>query len=1150
MASEIVFPTGLVHRKVGPGAVLAAPLFFPELSRLAANRELASEAVRRNLVAMLGKTPTDELIRCRRAGSARAFPFELVLDPPRASEAWRDPLTLVFHAVVWEHPAVEGHAPAAILARVAELGIEVIADPKADLTALLQKESLSALRRMNLSTGLRSLACVQNTTAFGVAWEELKVPVPGLKERAVKAEEEAGLNRRSVLRQVATFLNRKTLRPAFEADEPVRQTAEALTAKPPQSVLLIGPSGVGKTAVVREVARRREEFALGSTPFYQTSGARIVAGQTGFGMWEQRCQELIKEAAKARAILHVGPLVELMEVGKSEYNHTGIATFLRPAVARGELLCIAEATPEQLPLIEKQDPQLLDAFRHVTIEEPDAARGIAILRQYAEVNRRRILQPAALAALDRLHRRYATYSAYPGRPLRFLDNLLRDGPRDTAITEDEVYAGFTRETGLPRPLIDPAVPLDLAETHRWFASRVIGQPDAVNLVVDLLATVKAGLTRPNRPIASLLFIGPTGVGKTEMAKALAEFLFGSRDRMSRFDMSEYADPVSVRRLVGGAFGSEGLLTAKVREQPFSVLLLDEVEKADHSFFDLLLQALGEARLTDAGGRLADFRNTVIILTSNLGAESYRKGAAGFAGASPTRAEAQEHFTRAVEQFLRPEMFNRLDRVVPFAPLGSEVVRRIADREWHKVLVRDGIRFRGLTVNTSPELLDHLAAVGFDPRYGARPLKRAMERETIAPLARQFNRFTGDTPLSVEVGVAGGKPAVTVRQVPGAKPRSTREPTDPVGKFAIGVQRLRRWHQLVETSSVVRELHNEVYQLERVEARVLKWQKRGRRLTATDHEALAKLGRLREVAAEVERQRQATFALEDGAVIAFHEGAAQPPDELRQQFDAASTDWDKLLFRLYALTGPKSDSVTLALFSEHREHLAELAAAYKEVATRHNLLVEAVRYVLPGSEPPPGPLVPPIPARQAARNLSKPARSLRTGNVRPKDSDPPTGEFRVPETAWSEGRLFRMADNPPKELLWRLAVPYDRPLANFPQGTIGVGLVIAGTGAHVRFGGEAGLHKIVNPHTTDPANPDVLVKVSHEPLQAYRPPEKITRKGAIQDDEPRRVYELGDGKITDAHVDHTWTNLWGEWHERLDPVIAANVRLRLVRMVVE
>ena len=202
-------------------------------------------------------------------------------------------------------------------------------------------------------------------------------------------------------------------------DETVAQIAEALAAKPPQSVLLVGPSGVGKTAALHELVRRAGQHHLGKTPFYRTSGARIVAGQTGFGMWEQRCGQLIKEASKKQAVLHVGNLVELMDVGKSEGNPTGIATFLRPAIARGELLCVAECTPEQVPLIEKEDPQLLDAFRRVTMEEPAPLRGRTILARFAASDRRREPTPFALAAIDLLHRRYATYSAYPGRPCVF-----------------------------------------------------------------------------------------------------------------------------------------------------------------------------------------------------------------------------------------------------------------------------------------------------------------------------------------------------------------------------------------------------------------------------------------------------------------------------------------------------------------------------------------------------------------------------------------------------------------------------------------------------------------------------------------------------------------------------------------------------------
>jgi ATP-dependent Clp protease ATP-binding subunit ClpA len=1167
MASEFVFPIGLIHRKVGPGAVLAEPLCFPELSRLAATRERAADAAKANLADLIPRLAPDELIRRRRAVVARVQPFTLALAPPRRTEAWRDPLVLRFHAVVWDHPfpATAG----VVVARVAELGIEVIADPAEDLTEVLRRESLAALRRMNLSAGLRPLAAVQTTAAFAVEWVELKVSVPTLKERAIRDETEAGEPRKSVLAEVASPLGVGVRAAAFEADETVRQVAEALTAKPPQSVLLVGPSGVGKTAAVRELARRKADFALGATPFFQTSGARIVAGQCGFGMWEQRCQDLIKEAAKRRAVLHVGPLVELMDVGKSEHNHTGIATFLRPAIARGELLCVAECTPEQVPLIERQDPQLLDAFRHVAVEEPDAARGKAILAKYAASfvppapplprgalpadmlnafrrGRRlaaqgvssRPVEPAALDAIDRLHRRYATYSAYPGRPLRFLDNLIRDGRDDVPITADEVYRGFTRETGLPRPLIDPRVPLDLAETHRWFSSRVVGQPEAVDLVVDLLATVKAALTRPNRPIASLLFIGPTGVGKTEMAKALAEFLFGSKDRLTRFDMSEYADEVSVRRLVGGVFGSEGLLTAKVREQPFCVLLLDEVEKADPSVFDLLLQALGEARLTDAGGRLADFRNAVVILTSNLGAESYRQGSAGFVAAGPSAGEAKEHFTRAVEQFLRPEMFNRLDRVVPFAPLGTDTIRRIADREWQKVLARDGVRFRGVSVSSSPELLDHLAAVGFDARYGARPLKRAMERELLAPLARQMNRHAGDTPLSVEVGVADGRPAVAVRPVQGPRSQAVREPSGPMGKLATEVQTLRRWHQLVETCSVVRELNNDVYQLGWVEKRILRKQARQKALTAYEQEALARLGRLRDTADEVRRQRDAAFALEDAAVVAFHDGAVSPPAELARQFDEANRLWDKLLLRLYGLTAPASDAVTLALFAEHRGHLGALASAYRAVAERHRLLAEVVRYELPTGDSPP---VPPVVV---------PPRPVPLPRRRRAEADPPTTEVVVPPTAWLRDRLYLTRETPPRELLRRVAVRPGEPLLDLGPNTIGLALVIAGPGAHVRFCGEAGLHHVLDPESHDGVNPDVLVVVSVESLSEYRPDEKLTRRGAIKADAPRRTYDVEKALVFDTAVDRMWPGPWGDLPAALDPIITANMRHRLLAMILE
>ncbi|QDU23792.1 AAA family ATPase [Urbifossiella limnaea] len=1106
MASDTRFAVGVVHRRVGPRAVLAEPLFFPEVARLAADPDAAAAMIRHDFAVRLPKLDTRELFRRRRATTARLVAFTVDVAPPRKTDLWRTPVALKLQAVAWEQAGF-------VVARIPALGVEVIAAPKDDLPALLAREALAALRRAELTKTLKALAGVA-TGGLRLDWLDVSARLPSLKERAARGDAERP--KKTVLQTVASVVRPEAEDAAFEAEEVVAQLAEALAAKPPQSVLLVGPSGVGKSAAFGELVRRAAAYRLGATPFYRTTGSRLVAGQTGFGMWEERCQELIKEAAKLRAVLHVGSLTELMDVGKSNCNPTGIATFLRPAIARGELLCVAEATPEQLPLIEKEDPQLTDAFRQITVEEPGPDRGRRILRQFADADRRREPTPEALAAIDRLHRRYATYSAYPGRPLRFLDRLRRDGPPRTPIGEGEVFTGFGRETGLPAALLDPAVPLDPAATRDWFADRVVGQPEAVSLVADLLATVKAGLARPNRPVASLLFVGPTGVGKTEMAKALAEFLFGSADRLTRFDMSEYADPVAVRRLVGSAFNTEGLLTAAVREQPFCVLLLDEVEKADASAFDLLLQALGEARLTDAGGRLADFRNAVVILTSNLGAESFRAGSAGFGADRPTAAGAAAHFTRAVEQALRPEMVNRLDRVVPFAPLGPDVVRRIADREWAKVLARDGLRFRNVRVTTGEGLLDRIAAVGFDPRYGARPLKRAMERDLLAPLARQMNRHPGDAPLSVAVGVAAGDIAVTVRPVPGAK--GGGEPASPVGRQAAQAQERRRWHQLLAESTAVRDVENEVVQLAQVEQRVRSRQARGKPQRPGDAAALARLGRLRELAVEVRRQRVAAEEVEDAAVVAFHADAADPA--LAPRLAAGAADWDALLFRLYAASRPGADRVTLVLYSEHRGHLAALADAYRSEAERHRIRAEG---------------------RVFAAVTAEEARLVEAREKPPKF---PKTEGDEPVTAWGERWLWEKAGS-----AVRVVMRAEPRTDELPDGAIGVALELTGPAADLRFAAEAGLHEFVGTPAEE-GNPDVLVRATGEKLMEYRPPVAMVRRGAVKADETRRVYDRGKGRVDDAVTGEAFEGLWGELAALLPPVLAANARHRLRVVVLE
>ncbi|RKG89601.1 AAA family ATPase, partial [Corallococcus terminator] len=347
------------------------------------------------------------------------------------------------------------------------------------------------------------------------------------------------------------------------------------------------------------------------------------------------------------------------------------------------------------------------------------------------------LSPLALETLLDLQQRFVAHEAFPGKAVRLLRRVVsRSGTEENGVrrfTQEDVTAAMREQTGLPDFVLGSEPPKTRDTLERELAAQVAGQPEAVTAVVDAILTLQRSLQPPDKPLATYLFVGPTGVGKTETAKALARTLFGSEGRLVRFDMSEFVSASSITRLLGMPGAPDGELTTALRTQPFCVVLFDEVEKAHPRIFDALLQFLGEGRLTDGAGRTVDARQAVVVLTSNLGVRE----AAARTGFHRTAESAEAHYLSSVRAFFRPEFFNRLDRVVPFRPLTPAALRVVVEHALESLLSRRGIRRGNVLVEVEPALLDLLVEQAYDPRYGARPLKRALERRLTVPLAHHL-----------------------------------------------------------------------------------------------------------------------------------------------------------------------------------------------------------------------------------------------------------------------------------------------------------------------------------------------------------------------------------------------------------------------------
>ncbi|TVU29820.1 hypothetical protein EJB05_21407 [Eragrostis curvula] len=468
----------------------------------------------------------------------------------------------------------------------------------------------------------------------------------------------------------------------------------------------------------------------------------------------------------------------LLGDGARQSNTMGAANLLKPALARGRIRCVGATTLSEYRKYIERDAALERRFQKVLVEEPGLLSTIAILnglKKKYEEHHSITIQDAAIVAAVRLANRYITGRQFPDKAIDLLDeacattrmqtgnqlegnniqHALGNTVKEAIVCPDQVAQVVSRWTGIPVNTLGQDEKDKLMHLVDRLQERVVGQQEAVNLVAQAVLRSRAGLNQPSQPIGSFLFLGSTGVGKTELAKALAEQLFDSEKMLIRFDMTEFVGSHSVLRLVGAPpsyLGHEdgGQLTEKVRQRPYSVILFDEIEKADPAVLNVLLQILDDGLLTGGNGRTVDFKNTIIIMTSNLGADYLVEALIGEKSMDAARdlviKEAQKHF--------KPEFLNRLSDLVVFEPLSHDKLKEVVKIQMRSIVA--GLADKGITLSASDAALDIVLSESENPLYGARPIRRWLQKNVVTKLAEMLvkGEVDADTNIIIDASEDG------------------------------------------------------------------------------------------------------------------------------------------------------------------------------------------------------------------------------------------------------------------------------------------------------------------------------------------------------------------------------------------------------------
>jgi ATP-dependent Clp protease ATP-binding subunit ClpC len=546
------------------------------------------------------------------------------------------------------------------------------------------------------------------------------------------------------------------LDPVIGRENEIKRVVNILCRRTKNNPALIGEPGVGKTAIVEGLAQRiisgQVPEPLHNKRVVSLDMAAIVAGTKYRGEFEERMRRIINEIRRQQGeiVLFVDEFYNIVHAGAAE-GAIDAASIFKPALARGELQCIGAATFDDYRKYIEKDAALERRFQPVQVSEPTLEETKAILRgiryRYEEHHKVEITDESVEAATE-LADKYIMGRFLPDKAIDLMDEAaakvrLEEGRESKIVTPEDVAQIVSMWTGIPVTRLAQTEAEKFLHIEEAIHRRIVNQEEAVRAVAEALRRSRAGLKDRRKPIGSFLFLGPTGVGKTELARALAEYLFGTEEALIKLDMSEYMEKYAVSRMVGappGYVGYEegGQLTEKVRRHPYCVVLFDEIEKAHPDVFSILLQIMDDGRLTDAQGRQVDFRHSIVILTSNLATSSVIARPFGF------RLEGEEiipyeemkkQLMAEVKKNFRPEFLNRLDEIIIFHSLKPEHIKRIVDLMIAKISLE--IKSKKLDLVLTESARDFLAREGFDPTYGARPLRRTIQHLVENPLSEKI-----------------------------------------------------------------------------------------------------------------------------------------------------------------------------------------------------------------------------------------------------------------------------------------------------------------------------------------------------------------------------------------------------------------------------